>query len=81
MNAIKYKNALKHYTGHKGEETVGHILRFIPEILQKELSGKQIGILMNAISAAFKEGRALAGAEIVDENAVWIDSIQKMVEF
>lgn len=81
MNTLKQKNMMKHYTGFKGSQTVSDIKSRLSEELIKELTGKQLGAVMDAINKAYHDGRASTGAEMIDNNCVYINSINKMIEW
>lgn len=47
--------------------------------LQESLTGKELGLVLNAINAAYQAGKASTGAEKIDNNAVYVDG--KIVEY
>lgn len=81
MNARKERNMMEAYKGFEGSQTVNAILSQIPDELLEQLSGKQIGMVMNAIKAAYNDGKASTGAEMIDSNAVYINSLGKIIEW
>jgi hypothetical protein len=80
MNALKRKNMMKVYTGHNGPETVSHILEIMGDELS-HLSGKDLGKIMNVIDKAYHSGKVSTGAEMIDTNVVWIENLQKAIEW
>jgi hypothetical protein len=80
MNALKRKNMMKAYTGHNGTETVSHILEIMGNELN-HLSGKDLGKIMNAIDKAYRLGKTSSRAEMIDTNVVWIENLQKAIEW
>lgn len=80
MNPKKYNNMMKSYKGFKGERTVGCILRRIPDELKKQLTGKQLGMVMDAIDESYHDGQASAGAELIDDNSVYITKLNSIIE-
>lgn len=68
------------YTGHHGPVTVDAVLAQIPTELQKQLTGKQLGMVMNCVNAAYHNGKAACGAEIIDGDAIWINQLNALVE-
>lgn len=80
MNKLKEKNMLKSFNGHTGAETLSHIKELLGNDLN-HLSGKDLGLVMSAINRAYHEGRASTGAEMIDSNAVWIESLGKVIEW
>lgn len=79
MNTKKYNNFLRTYTGFKGSRTLEAIMDKIPVEL-KHLSGKELGLVANAINESYHSGKAACGAEIVDGDAIWINKLNKLVE-
>lgn len=75
----KHQTAMTIYNGHKGETTMKAVWSFVPQELQDRLTGKELGMVLNAINAAYQAGRASAGAEKIDSNAVYVDG--KIVEY
>jgi hypothetical protein len=55
------------YTGHHGPVTVEAVLAQIPVELGQKLTGRQLGLVMSAINAAYHNGRASTGAELLEE--------------
>ncbi len=43
------------------------------------MTGKELGLVLNAINAAYQAGKASTGAEKIDNNAVYVDG--KIVEY
>jgi hypothetical protein len=83
MSTIKMSRAVSEYRargGFCGAATVDAIKANLPIELYKELTGRQIGIVMAACNSAFHKGKAATGAEMVDEDAVWIASRGIIVE-
>lgn len=80
MNALKRKNMMAAYTGHKGSATVSHILEIMGDELN-HLSGRDLGKIMNAIDKAYHLGKASSGAETISTNAVWIEGLKKVIEW
>lgn len=67
MNTLKRKNMMAAYTGFKGHQTVQAVTKQIPEELFDRLTGRELGIVMSAINAAYHSGKADAGAEITGD--------------
>lgn len=77
MTTAKTSRALAEYRsrgGFCGTTTVAAVEAHLPTELFCELTGRQIGIVMAACNAAFHRGKAAAGAEMIDNDAVWIAS-------
>lgn len=68
------------YDGFKGERTVQAVLTQIPEDLQRQLTGKQLGMVMSAVNKAYHNGKDACGCEIIDGDAIWINSLNALVE-
>ena len=80
-NAIKLKRAKDFYTGFKGTATVRAVMDQIPEELVDQLTGKQLALVMSAIDSAYQRGKSSTGSEMIDNNAVYINSINKIIEW
>lgn len=68
------------YTGHHGPVTIAAVLEQIPAGLQKQLTGKQLGMVMSCINNAYHNGKAVCGCEIIDGDAIWINALDALVE-
>lgn len=79
--SIKITRAIKAYDGFKGQQTLSEVLAQVPDELIQALTGKQIGQVMSAIDKAYHNGRASTGAEMIDNNCVWVNSIDRMIEW
>jgi hypothetical protein len=77
---IKLQRAIKQSNIFKGQSTVSAIVAQLPESLLETLSSKNVAIVLDAIDKAYKTGKASAGAEIIDNNAVYINGNNKIVE-
>lgn len=71
----KYNTAKATYTGHKGETTITAIWERIPAELKDRCTGKELGMIMDAINKAYHDGKASAGAEKLDNESVYIDGV------
>jgi len=69
------------YTGFKGQQTMSQISKLVGPELAQILTGKQLGLVMNAINNAYHEGKTSAGAEMIDSNAVYINKLGKVIEW
>lgn len=78
---IKMNRAIETYTGFKGGATLSAITDQVPEELIERLTGKELGLVMETINAAFQKGKASTGAEMIDNNAVYINSLDKVIEW
>lgn len=67
MNARKHRNMMAAYTGFKGTRTVAAVQEQIPAELFDRLTGHELGLVMSAVNAAYHNGRASTGAEVVDD--------------
>ena len=81
MNMLKRKRMMENYSGFAGSQTIIAVLKQVPESLLDALTGKEIGLVMNAITAAYHAGKAAAGAELIDDNAIYINKIARIVEW
>lgn len=78
MQTAKYNRMIGTYRslgGFCGDKTVANIIKDIPDELMTQLTAKQLGIIMRAISAAYHKGRASTGAELLDTGLVYIKGV------
>ncbi len=80
-HGIKLAKARKLYNGFKGYSTLAAVEKQIPEELIPQLTARQLALVMDAINAAYQRGRASTGAEMVDTDCVWINGINRMIEW
>lgn len=80
-HSIKLNRAMELYTGFKGASTYSEIEKQLPEKLVDELTGAQLALVMQAINAAYQKGKASTGAEMIDNNAVYIEKLNKVIEW
>lgn len=68
----RYTRMMEAYGGFSGTRTVEAILSQIPDNLQRQLTGKQLGLVMAAVNKAYHNGRAsLHGIDLCDD-CVWL---------
>jgi hypothetical protein len=70
---------MANYTGHPGPVTVQAVLDQIPDSVKQSLTGAQLGRVMSTVNAAYHNGKAACGAEVMD-GAIWIDAVGKLIE-
>lgn len=80
-HSIKLNRAMELYTGFKGAGTYSEVENQLPEKLVNELTGAQLALVMQAISTAYQKGKASTGAEMIDNNAVYIEKLNKVIEW
>ncbi len=78
---IKLNRARNLYTGFKGTSTMEKVFQRIPDTLVRELTSKQIAFVAEVIAEAYNDGKASAGAEMIDANMVYIDNLGKIIEW
>jgi len=85
MDTRKYKAMHASFTGHDGPVTVAAVQSHIPPELYDRLAGRDLGLVMSAVNAAYHAGRKSTGAEVVDADArgiaVWVDKAQRILEW
>ena len=54
------------YTGFRGSATLRAIKEGVPEALWSRLTGAELGLVLDAVNAAYHRGRASCGAEVDD---------------
>ena len=77
----KMDRAMANYAGFKGTQTVGHIKKLIGKELEGCLTGREYGLVMSAVDRAYQAGKASAGAEMIDDTCVWINSLNRSIEW
>jgi hypothetical protein len=77
----KADRALKAYDGFKGGATVDHIKKLVGKELAERLTGHELGLVMSAVNRAYQEGKASAGAEMIDSNCVYINGLDRAIEW
>lgn len=80
MRADKYSRMIAQYDGHRGPATVGAVLDGVPHALVVRLTGRELGLVMSAVNAAYHRGRASCRAEVIDDDAVWIEPLGRLYE-
>lgn len=78
---IKLNRAYEEYKGFKGTATYTAVEKQLPEELIEKLTGKQLALVMQAINNAYQNGKASTGAEMIDNNAVYINKLGKAIEW
>lgn len=66
MRNDKLNRAMSHYAGFAGPATVAAIMDQIPNELQAELTGRQFGLVMQAVNTAYQNGKIAAEREIAE---------------
>lgn len=77
----KYNKAQELYRGFKGANTLGKVFERIPEELIERLTSAELAMVAEIIAKAYNDGRASTGAEMIDKNAVWVDSLGKIIDW
>ena len=65
----------------KYHRTFDAIWSGIPDELKDQLTSKQLTLVVAAKAQSFQDGKASTGAEMVDDNAVWINSLNRAIEW
>ena len=81
MNALKQKNIMANYSGFCGQQTLAAIQAQIPEDICANLTGRQIGQIMTLVDTAYRNGKVATGADMIDDNAVWINKLNRGIEW
>lgn len=69
------------YSGFKGARTVEHVKKIIGLELAERLTDEDYGLVMSAVNRAYHEGKKSVGAEMMDSNAVWINGLNRAIEW
>ena len=73
MNGLKSKNMMRAYDGFFcGSRTVQAVQDGIPEELVSRLTGRELGLVMSAVNAAYHRGKSSLGGLDLCDDAVWI---------
>ncbi len=78
---IKIEQAVRRSNIHKGVTTTSAVLGYVPSSISDKLTADEYALLLNCINKAYHDGKSSAGAEMVDSNAVWINSLQAVIEW
>ena len=65
----------------KYHKTFDAIWNGIPRELKDQLTSKQLALVVATKAQSFADGKASAGAELVDDNAVWINKLNRAIEW
>ena len=79
IHSLKITRALTLGHWHTGPVTNKAVLSQIPDSVISECPARIIAQVGDAISAAYHAGRASMGAEIVEDDCLWIESIGKLI--
>ena|GEM_PF-1137300 len=80
-HSIKINRAQKLNAYDNNLGTCNAIFNQIPQSAIEQCSASTLNDIADAIQHAYQAGRAKAGAEMIDNNAVWVDSIKKTIEW
>jgi hypothetical protein len=80
MNALKNRNMMATYAGFAGPVTLRAVKNQVPEALWSRLTGAELGLVLTAINAAYHSGRASTGAEMIDEDFLWVNALDRGFE-
>jgi transcriptional regulator with XRE-family HTH domain len=78
--AVKIEDAIDMSRVHKGPTTVSTIVNMIPQSLLDKLDSAEISLLIDVINASYQNGRASTGAEMIDDDTVWINKMQIAID-
>lgn len=62
-------------------DTCSAIFSEISSKLKESCSADQLAEIAKCVNTVYQAGRSHAGAEMVDDKTVWIDSLQKMISW
>jgi len=62
-------------------DTNSAVFAQIPDTLTQSLTSEQLAAVADCIHAAYHRGKSAAGAEMIDNNAVYIDSLSRIIEW
>lgn len=78
---LRLRNAVRKANIFKGPATVAAITEQLPAELLERLYSSDIALILEAIDKAYKRGKASSGAEMIDTDCVWIDSLNRGIEW
>lgn len=64
-----------------GDQTMQAILSRMPGDVIKECPARIIAQVIDAIDKSYKAGQASTGAEVIDDDAIWIEPLQRLIGF
>ena len=73
----RWTRMMSNYDGLAGLRTVEAALAQIPADLQRRLTGKELGMVMSAVNAAYHNGRASARADVINGDYVWVNALKR----
>ena len=62
-------------------DTNSAVFAQIPDTLTQSLTSEQLAAVADCIHAAYHRGKSAAGAEMIGDNAVYINSIDRIIEW
>lgn len=76
MRCDKRTRMMQTYNGPTATSALSDIDSLIPYELEDSLTGRQLGLVMNAINQSYYNGKNDAGAELLrDDDCVWINNV------
>jgi len=76
----KLNMAIRRAKVFKGSNTLNAILSQVPGDVIRDCPARIIAQVMEAINAAYHDGRASTGAEVIDGEAIWISKHMRLYE-
>jgi transcriptional regulator with XRE-family HTH domain len=78
---IKIERGIRRSKIHKGVATINDVTGRVPQSISEKLTADEYAELLNCINRAYHDGKASAGAEMIDKNAVWVDCLNAAIEW
>jgi hypothetical protein len=75
MHSGKYNRMIATYDGFKGDQTIKAIESSIPEDLKRDLTGRQLGMVMSILHAAYQKGIARGEKHEDTDGCVYVDGV------
>lgn len=78
--STKLNRAISKADCFKGPQTIAAIMEQIPQALVSKLTSSELAMVITAVNAAYHNGKASMGAEVVDGDYVWVSCLQKGID-
>jgi len=78
---IKIARGIRRSEIHQGVATISDVIGRVPQSISEKLDVEEYAELLNCINRAYHDGKASAGADMIDKSAVWINSLQAIIEW
>ena len=74
-NKTKVRRAIRKANVYKGYITLSAIMDQVPDSLADRLNSNDLATVIEAVQRAYHKGKRSTGAELCDEEFVWVDCL------